>query len=127
MSQTPPSSNARLTSFVEFLSREFSRRKMMNPRFSLRGFARFLDLDPSFLSKVMRGPRRATPLLVERIARRLNLSERERQYFMSSLSRRPERIPLEQAHAFHPLSADEFETISGWQHYALLELVSLEG
>src|SRR5688572_12852065 len=55
--------------FVDLLRDELLRRSARNPRYSLRAFARFLDVDPATLSQLLRGERACT----ERTARRLGL------------------------------------------------------
>ena len=44
-------------SYRELLLNELRRRQSTNPMYSLRAFARALDMDPSTLSKILRGKR----------------------------------------------------------------------
>ena len=59
--------------FRGLLQAEFERRRAANRRYSLRGFARFLAIDHSALSQILRGKRRVTPRSVRAIGARLAL------------------------------------------------------
>jgi transcriptional regulator with XRE-family HTH domain len=53
---------------------EFDRRRARNRRYSLRSFARFLGMDHSTLSQILRGKRRLTTQTVRAIGPMLGLS-----------------------------------------------------
>jgi transcriptional regulator with XRE-family HTH domain len=59
--------------FRTLLQSELHRRRAANARYSLRSFARFLSLDHSTLSQILRGKRRVTPRTVRAIGRKLGL------------------------------------------------------
>jgi transcriptional regulator with XRE-family HTH domain len=56
------------------LEAELSRRRARNPRYSLRAFAGSLGLDHSTLSQILRGERRLTLRMAERLEKRLQQS-----------------------------------------------------
>src|SRR4029450_8911369 len=60
--------------FQSLLQSELHRRRAANARYSLRSFARFLSLDHSTLSQILRGKRRVTPRNVRAIGRKLGLA-----------------------------------------------------
>src|SRR5689334_7684944 len=60
--------------FRRVLQEELALRCARNPRYSLRAFARYLKLDHSTLSQLLRGRRRFTARTVERIGARLSLT-----------------------------------------------------
>ena len=60
-----------------FLHDEFERRRARNARYSLRAFARALEIDHSTLSKMGRGKRAVPDFMLERIARRLGMAKAE--------------------------------------------------
>jgi transcriptional regulator with XRE-family HTH domain len=64
-------------SFRKFLEHEFERRRMRNPRYSLRAFARALAVDHSSLSQFLNGKRRLTPRSIRQIGAAMRLSPRE--------------------------------------------------
>lgn len=53
-----------------YLEKELRRRKAQNTRYSLRAFARDLDISPALLSMVINGHRRVTKRLIRKIDRR---------------------------------------------------------
>jgi transcriptional regulator with XRE-family HTH domain len=61
--------------FRAVLRAEFDRRHAFNPRYSLRAFARALDVDHATLSQLLRGTRRLTAARVRTLGRRLQLPD----------------------------------------------------
>lgn len=59
------------------LTTEFNSRLERNPRFSLRAFARSLALHHTTVTRLVNGTRRASAPLLNRIGRRLGLSDSE--------------------------------------------------
>ncbi len=70
---------------LEILRAELRRRKQTNPRYSLRSFARFLDIDPGNLSKIISQKKVLAITTAERLAERLNLDTQQRTIFLSSV------------------------------------------
>ena len=108
--------------FRKTLQGEFLKRCRQNPRYSLRGFARALAMDPSDLSKLLRGKRAITPKAAREMAGRLGFD--------------PSTVVAEQADAqetrssekdLKMLLSDTFSFISDWYYYAILELLCLDG
>jgi transcriptional regulator with XRE-family HTH domain len=62
---------------IELLQRELNARRAANRRYSLRAFARFLRIDHSALSQILRGKRALTPNMIRRLAARLGLGQAE--------------------------------------------------
>ncbi len=60
--------------FRAVLQSELDRRRAANVRYSLRAFARFLAVDHSTLSQILRGKRRVTARKVRALGRRLRLA-----------------------------------------------------
>lgn len=67
--------------FRQFLEDELARRTQNSPRYSLRAFARHLDVDSSFLSKILNGKRTVTVRTIRMFGERLNLTPDELQKF----------------------------------------------
>lgn len=63
----------------EFLKSEFTKRKTKNPNFSVRAFARWLELSPAQVSQVMSGKRPLTLKALEKINKKLDISPFEKQ------------------------------------------------
>lgn len=67
-----------------FLSTEYLARKRRNPRYSLRAYAKNLQLDNGFLSKLLRGKTLLSLDLAGELVVRLKLSGGERHEFILS-------------------------------------------
>ena len=102
------------------LQDELIQRCRNNPSYSLRAFARSLSLEPSALSKILRGRRAISASMVDRLAPRLGMDPEESRIVRNSAKKG--KLP---AHEFAQLSADTFRVISDWYHYAILELTTL--
>jgi len=108
--------------FRQFLQEELATRCTRNPRYSLRAFARYLRLDHSTLSQLLRGRRRFTTRTVERIAARLSLAPAVITRFVEL-----ERTPPDSwaTRELRQLSHDASLTLAEWHHPAILELTRL--
>lgn len=67
--------------FRQFLEDELARRTQSSPRYSLRAFARHLDVDSSFLSKILNGKRTVTVRTIRMFGERLNLTTEDLEKF----------------------------------------------
>jgi transcriptional regulator with XRE-family HTH domain len=67
--------------FRKFLADELVRRSENSPRYSLRAFARHLDVDSSFLSKILNGKRTVTLRTIHMFGEKLNLPTQDLQRF----------------------------------------------
>ena len=97
-----------------------------NSRYSLRAYARFLQIDPSTLSHMLRGKRKITPEKVKTLGLRIGLTPRKIQEYLETGSNPRGRTSSELVDVEN-LALDTFETISDWYHYAIFELIQLEG
>lgn len=70
--------------YRHMLKQAFASRKERNPRYSLRGFARFLGVDPTFLSKLISGKLLLSLDQADKITRKLNLAKSDRATFLLS-------------------------------------------
>ncbi|MGE3261541.1 MAG: TIGR02147 family protein [Bacteriovoracia bacterium] len=107
--------------FRWWLQKEFTDRSRKNPRFSLRSFAKLLDMDASSVSQILAGKRRISPKIVEKISNRLSVPPATKAQLLAALpKKKPESTTA--VPAFHQLSADAFAVMADWYHYAILEL-----
>lgn len=107
------------------LVRELAERKQKNPLFSLRAFARQLRISPAQLSLLINGKKKLTPKVAEHLIDRLNLNSSE------ALDILDDSLPLKQKlkspkSELQVLSEEEFNLISDWLHFAVLELAALK-
>jgi uncharacterized protein (TIGR02147 family) len=71
--------------YQETLKGYFQRRLAINPRYSLRSFARFLDMQPSKLSEVFNGKKGLSLDKARDIAKRINLAPQDKLAFELSV------------------------------------------
>lgn len=119
-----------VSDFRIYLQREFVRRVRKNPRYSMTAFSKALATDASTLSKILRGKRPLKRQAIERFAARLGLSPNLVQTFIASSPRKNAKrvIGVKQdsvSPEYTQLSIDQFDVISDWYHYAILELIAL--
>jgi len=124
---------------VVMLRQELERRVARNPRYSLRAFARALDLDPGLLSKVLSLHAALSVKAAARILTHLDFPPIERQHFLQSVGEAHTDNMLAQVRATgcqttaaHLLPPDEvdietFQVISNIHHYIVLELTYVKG
>jgi uncharacterized protein (TIGR02147 family) len=123
-----PKQGAAPINYRHWLASELEERRMRNPVFSLRSFAKKLGVSPTTLSLLLSGKRRLTPRLAERMAARLNLSPVE-SHALVQASRRARVEELAQSlepDSYHSVEMDTFKVISDWYHYAILSLGELK-
>lgn len=124
--------------YLKYIFEEFDMRKLRNAKYSLRAFARDLDLTPSKLSRLLRGKEGISRVKAEALSARLNLSKPETNHFLNLVesehsrsqtvrARIKEKLAAEQETAFDEISLEKFRVISDWYHFALLELLETEG
>lgn len=59
------------------LSETYARIHKQNPAYSMRSFARALDVDPAYLIRVLKGTRSASPKLAYRLSQYLQLPHKD--------------------------------------------------
>jgi PAS domain-containing protein len=70
---------------IELLHNEIQKRKLNNPRYSLRAFSRYLGLGPSTLSRILSHNQDLSLSATKKIIRKLKLSPDDRRLFISSV------------------------------------------
>lgn len=123
----------------QILREELTKRMAANPQYSLRAFARDLKLSPQQLSNLLNGRRGISPQAAQKIANRLGMNQRESERFFHMVQSRFGRSRLAKANSVArlkefqseqnrtaALTADAFQLISNWYHYALLELIKTQ-
>lgn len=107
---------------------DLSLKQRANPHYSLRAYARDMELHPGSLSSIIQG-KRALPMKdAAKVASKLRLTADERSRFMESLLRK--RALLDDIKVVEDgrfiLDESYYKVIAEWEHYALLELFNLE-
>ena len=125
-------------SYQHFLLSEFESRKSRNAGYSLRAFARDLDVAAPKLSEILRGKCGLSEASALRISGKIGLSLTETQLFVDLVNAKhsrskvlkqkaQEKLKSSTAYAsYSELSLDTFKIISDWSHFAILELTEVE-
>lgn len=98
--------------FRQFLEDELARRSQNYPRYSLRAFARHLEVDSSFLSKILNGKRTVTMRTIRMFGERLNLTPDELSRFGEVSREKKMKRKLERLLEKMPTEEREQSTIS---------------
>lgn len=101
------------------LKRELDSRIKKNPNYSMRSFAKSLDVESSYLSKLLSGKRRVTEKAFDRIFRKINVSPSE---FVKLVKQKQE--PAHSASAFYQLTAKQLQLMASWETFAILEIMA---
>lgn len=124
--------------FRTVLEREFESRKQRNPGYSLRAYARDLNMPPSKLSEVLRGKCGLSARSASDLAKKMKLSPEETKWFVlsvESLHNRSLKVKkdsltklqnLDNKCGFDEISLEQFKIISDWHHFAILELTETD-
>lgn len=117
--------------YREQLQRELDRRKRANPHFSLRSFARTLDVSPSFLSHVINGHKNLSLVMALKIAQKLRYSPTEADSFVDLVKHEMQQVVAsqlpERATEGLTLQLEAFQVVSDWYHFAIKELTTTKG
>ena len=103
------------------VKQEFAQKRRLNPRYSLRAFARDLRISPSTLSRVLNGERSIPTGNRKAIAKRLRLSASESQRFIE------DNAEMERGQVLKVILREEryATVIAEWEHYAVLSLLRI--
>lgn len=128
--------------YRDLLRYELETRAAKNSGYSMRAFAKNLGLDVAHLSRVLRGHKQLSMESGYLVAQRLFSSTRERDYFLHLLALEGASNPKRREVAVQQLgklkaqatqtrssllALEQFETISSWYHFAILDLSTIPG
>ena len=99
---------------IRKLTLEFANSRRRNPQYSLRAFARKLDVQASALSEIMNNKRKITMKMGKRILEGLCVNPAER-----------ENILKHKKSKHSDLSLEYFKIISDWYYFAILSLAEI--
>lgn len=132
--------DSRHSDYRLILKEELDSRCSQNPRYSLRAFARDLNLAPSRLSEILNNKQGLSRKAAEKIAGHLGYQTEERDYFLDLVTASHARNHKDREIAkirllkhkteherFYQLRVDTFKIISDWYHLGILELINLKG
>lgn len=126
--------------YQDLIKVEFENRISRNSHYSLRAFARDLGLTPQMLSAVLNGKKDLSVDSAVDVAGRLGLDPNKTQDLLDAVvfagcktaqAKQVIQQRIDERHqtsnGFKPLTGEIFKAISGWYHFALLELTSTQG
>ncbi|MEE6251418.1 MAG: TIGR02147 family protein [Bdellovibrionota bacterium] len=107
--------------FRQYLQAELLRRIEKNSSYSLRAFAQLLDTHSGSLSQYLAGKRKISKQKLKAWCHKLDLDPKQSELFCqkNEISKNRKRSELE-------ISMDNFEAISQWYHFAILELIKTQ-
>src|SRR5262245_19891132 len=105
------------------LAQELKVRQARNSRYSLRSFARDLNVSVTALSDVLSGKRSFSHKNAEKVIQKLGWSPVQSQIFLADLAH-SER-PTPQKIAEMQLQDDQFHFISEWYYFVILNLAKI--
>lgn len=108
------------TQIAQFLRNELKKRKQKNPNYSLRAFARDLEINKTTLSFCMLETRQLSEANFEKILVNINVDATQRSYLRSLF------MDLQDGGAFSTITPEEAEAFSAWLPFAILDLIPIE-
>ena len=123
------------TDYRAYLKADLESRLGRNPAYSLRAYARDLQIAPQILSSVLKKKKGISTEVGAHLAERLELSPAEASYLVDLVAlahaRSPEAKKIaafrveerSKQNEYRSLEAEAFRVISDWYHYAILELM----
>lgn len=114
-----------MSTIQSILLNELSNRKKSNPLFSLRAFARQLKMSPAQLSLLINGKKKLTPRMADLIIDRLDLSKSVARQLINDTNPLQDKVKTK-VDDYKILSNEEFQLISDWVHFAILEMTELK-
>jgi uncharacterized protein (TIGR02147 family) len=107
------------------LQEELINRCRKNPSYSLRAFARSLNIQSSALAEMLNGKRNITPKSIEKLGLVLGLSMDELNVYLVKEKKKKSKV-AETESTYRQVTIDQYALISDWYHYAIIELLKVE-
>lgn len=113
-----------------WLQQQFTDRCKRNPRYSLRAFAQLLQMDASSLSQIFAGKRKASTKVINSVCAVLGAEQKQQERFVQKAKAKFKSsvatANIEDT-SYEMMSQDAFKVISDWYHFAILELINVDG
>lgn len=126
------------SSYKDILHEELVKRKKNNPAYSVRAFARDLEILSPRLNNILNDKQGLSVEAAKKISSKLNLTDKKKKWFylsVGSLHSRSEKEKdqfkkrifelKEEAKVYSEINLDFFSVISEWYHFGILELINL--
>lgn len=124
--------------YTDILKEEFTSRSQRNSRYSLRSFARDLEISPSRLSEIISEKGGLSEKMAKKICEKLELSVNETETFLALVNSKHARSAKVKKAAkeylafkqkktdYRALSIDGFKLVSDWYHFAIITVMDLD-
>ena len=110
---------------IDHLQKTFAERCRRNPQYSLRAFARALEIDSSTLSALLRRKRPLTAKQARKLIESLDIQDPAlAQTLLLGAIGAPDSQSTPE---YNELALEAAEVISSWEHYAILFLIEIDG
>lgn len=126
-----------MQTYQHYLNSELARRCEGNSSYSLRSFAKALEIDAGTLSKLLNGKQALSFKMAEKIIKKLGLAPDQQEQFYKSLAKlqgarklkkaQPHMDLNERKYKGEDLSIEYYRVIADWYHVALMEMTFLKG
>ena len=116
--------------YLKKLKEDFSKRQRLNAAYSLRAYARDLEMPASTLSQVLLGKRPLPLKTLDCVIKKIRLNGVERTLFVESSGRKHltlDGIQVSRDEDRFILDETYFQIIAEWEHYAALMLFDCKG
>jgi uncharacterized protein (TIGR02147 family) len=110
-----------MNTMVKHIQNIFSERCRANEQYSLRAYARNLNVPVSSLSEIINGKRPLTKNICEKIGKALNMSPEQIEFFSTQKSSLSNKSTT--GFDYRQIALDSFYIISEWHHYGILQLM----
>lgn len=106
--------------FVHWLQNELTQRCRKNSKYSLRAFAKTLQVDASTLSQILSGKRKLTKKSIQKFCVNLNIPIDVETYFLQEHETKEKSASP--TSPYSPVYIDSFNAIADWYHTVILEM-----
>jgi uncharacterized protein (TIGR02147 family) len=108
---------------IEHLQKTFAERSRRNPQYSLRSFARALDIDSSTLSALLRRKRPLTAKQAQKLIGALDIQDPAlaQNLLLGSIA----SSDAPPTHAYDEMALEAMEVVTSWEHQAILFILEL--
>lgn len=118
---------------IDILKNALQSKQEVNPRYSLRSFAKKLGIHPGTISSILSGKRAMNEDQANVIVKTLSLKEKQKKAFLRSVRRvfiklNIQQTPEEKYPTNTKIIAENayYHVIAEWEHYAILSLLNLK-
>jgi uncharacterized protein (TIGR02147 family) len=115
--------------FATFLRFTLLEKIQKNSQYSLRSFARHLEIEPSQLSKILNKKRSPTENLILKLGKKLNLNQIQCAAYVEWQEQHQVAIGQKKSpnnRKYKQIELDFFSIFSEWYHFAILELLQVK-